>query len=482
MPFEIIMLFLFGAVILTIGMGFFSLGSEMAMIPMGEETGIRLVKSGKISLICLVSIVMGTAVTIAEPDLQVLADQVPSIPKMVLILTIAIGVGVFLMIAILRTLHRLPLAQVLIVLYSITFILLMFLPDEFIPVAFDSGGVTTGAMTVPFIMALGIGISSITNDNRSLEDSFGMVALCSIGPILSVIILGICYKPAEINYSSQEIITLYDTKELADRFIEAFPDYIKEVAVALLPIVAIFMVFMLCTGGIKKKQFLKICVGTVYTFIGLVLFLTGANVGFMYVGTYIGKEIAGNHSSWVLVIVAMIVGYFIIIAEPAVNILAKQVADITGGSISEGAIKKSLSIGVAVSLGLSMIRIVTGLHIIWLLVPCYITALTLTFFVQPVFTGIAFDSGGVASGTMTATFVLPFALGACESAGGNIMTDAFGTVALVAVTPLIMIQLLGLVHNRKAKRLSIMESDNEIVDYFNDISVIDEYRQREEVR
>ena len=200
---------------------------------------------------------MGTAVTIAEPDLQVLADQVPSIPKMVLILTIAIGVGVFLMIAILRTLHRLPLAQVLIVLYSITFILLMFLPDEFIPVAFDSGGVTTGAMTVPFIIALGIGISSITNDNRSLEDSFGMVALCSIGPILSVIILGICYKPAEINYSSQEIITLYDTKELADRFIEAFPDYIREVAVALLPIVAIFMVFMLCTGGIKKKQFLK---------------------------------------------------------------------------------------------------------------------------------------------------------------------------------------------------------------------------------
>ena len=208
MPFEIIMLCLFGAIILTIGMGFFSLGSEMAMIPMGEETGIRLVKSGKISLICLVSIVMGTAVTIAEPDLQVLADQVPSIPKMVLILTIAIGVGVFLMIAILRTLHRLPLAQVLIILYSITFILLMFLPDEFIPVAFDSGGVTTGAMTVPFIMALGIGISSITNDNRSLEDSFGMVALCSIGPVLSVIILGICYKPAEISYSSQEIITL----------------------------------------------------------------------------------------------------------------------------------------------------------------------------------------------------------------------------------------------------------------------------------
>ncbi len=437
-------LFLFGAAMLILGMGFFTLGADMAMIPMGEGIGAQMSKVKKIIIPLAICFVLGFVITIAEPDLQVLAEQVPSIDNMILILTVAAGVGFFLVIAELRMLLRIPLSYTLVFFYSIIFILSYFAPNGFVAVSFDSGGVTTGPITVPFILALGIGMAAVRSDKNSRNDSFGLIALCSIGPILAVLLLGIVYKPQEAGYTPISLSELSTTKAVAEEFIEAIPIYMKEVALALVPIAILFFIFQLISKRFHHRQLIRIISGFIYTYIGLVLFLTGVNVGFMPAGQYIGSQIAGSGNKWWLLPIGMVIGYFIVRAEPAVQVLTKQVEEITDGSISQKAIGHSLSIGIAVSVGLAMLRILTGLNIMWFLIPGYTVSLIMTFFVPQIFTGIAFDSGGVASGPMTATFLLPLAMGACQAVGGNIMTDAFGIVAMVAMTPLFTIQMLGL--------------------------------------
>ena len=324
----------------------------------------------------------------------------------------------------------------LVVFYLLVFVLAFFAPRDFIAVAFDSGGVTTGPITVPFIMALGFGMASIRGDDGSREDSFGLVALCSIGPILAVLLLGIFYNPTSAGYEKTISPDIQTTADLAKAFGAGFPTYLKEVAIALAPILVCVLIFQLITRRFRKRQGIRIGVGAGYTFVGLVLFLTGVNVGFMPAGQYIGEQLASVHK-WLLIPRGMVIGYFIVAAEPAVHVLNKQVEEISDGAISQKAMKRCLSTGVAVS-------------IFWLLIPGYAIAIGLTFVTPKIFTGIAFDSGGVASGPMTATFLLPFAMGACESLGGNILTDAFGIVAMVAMTPLITIQLMGLIYKRKA--------------------------------
>ncbi|NLT96006.1 MAG: DUF1538 domain-containing protein, partial [Clostridia bacterium] len=457
LPIGTFMLFLTGAVLLIIGMGFFTLGADIAMIPMGEGIGAEMTKTKKLSLVILICLVMGILITVAEPDLQVLAAQVPSIPNIVLILTVAVGVGIFLVIAMLRTLFKIKLSHMLIVFYIIVFLLAMFVPQNFIPVAFDSGGVTTGPITVPFIMALGLGLATIRSDKDSHDDSFGLVALCSVGPILAVLLLGILYNPSSASYTSAQIPEVLTSRDVAMQFAIGLPHYFKEVFIALIPIIVFFAAFQLIFKRYRKHQLVKIAVGFVYTFLGLVLFLTGVNVGFLPAGQYLGSEIASSSYKWLLLPLGMLIGYFIVAAEPAVHVLNKQVEDISSGAIPQSAMQLSLSIGVAISVGLAMIRILTGISIFWFLVPGYIIAIGLTFFVPKIFTGIAFDSGGVASGPMTATFLLPFAMGACESLGGNVLTDAFGAVAMVAMTPLITIQMLGLVYKRKMKLTTGLE-------------------------
>ncbi|HWQ80369.1 MAG TPA: DUF1538 domain-containing protein [Anaerovoracaceae bacterium] len=461
MPLGTTLMFLAGAVLLIVGMGFFALGADIAMIPMGEGIGAQLTKSRKLWFIAIVSLVMGILITIAEPDLQVLAHQVPSIPDNVLIWTIAIGVGVFLVIAVLRVFFKINLSYLFIFFYAIVFILAIFTPKDFVAMAFDSGGVTTGPITVPFIMALGVGMASIRSDKGSRDDSFGLVGLCSIGPILSVLILGILYNPTTADYTPITMPDVFTTQDIALQFLNGFPVYLEEVLKALLPIIAFFAVFQMITRGLTKHQIVKIVVGLIYTLIGLVLFLTGVNVGFLPAGHYIGSEIAASSAKWLLIPLGMVIGYYIVTAEPAVHVLNKQVEAVSHGSISHKSMQLSLSIGMAISLALAMIRVLTGISIFWFLVPGYITAILLTFFVPKIFMGIAFDSGGVASGPMTATFLLPFAIGACESLGGNIMRDAFGIVAMVAMTPLITIQLMGLIYKRKMKQSAAIAADIE---------------------
>ncbi len=446
---SILLCFLLGAAMIMAGMMFFTLGAEASMTPMGERVGTAVTRSRKLPVIVLMGFLLGFLITISEPDLQVLAGQVPAVPNLTLILSVAAGVGVFLVVALLRMLFGVALPPLLVFFYGVVFALAFFVPKDFLAVAFDSGGVTTGPMTVPFIMALGVGISAIRSDRHAAADSFGLVALCSIGPILAVLALGMIFRPEEGAYTAPVLPDISDSVELWALFRDGLPTYMKEIALSLLPITALFGVFQAVSLRLSLRTLKKIGVGLVYTYAGLVLFLTGANVGFMPAGNYLGQVMASLDARWIIVPVGMVIGYFIVKAEPAVYVLNRQVEEITDGAIPSSAMGASLSIGVAASIGLAMVRVLTGVSILWFLIPGYAIAIALSFFVPKIFTAIAFDSGGVASGPMTAAFLLPFAQGACAAVGGNIVTDAFGVVAMVAMTPLIAIQVLGVVYQAR---------------------------------
>ena len=300
-------------------------------------------------------------------------------------------------------------------------------------------------------MALGIGLATLRSDKKSREDSFGLISLCSIGPILAVLLLGIFYEPDQALYSPTEVPAVETTRDVALLFTHAIPEYFKEVAVALIPIAAAFALFQMLFRRYKRHQLMRVGFGFLFTYIGLAMFLCGVNVGFMPVGQIIGAGIADCGYAWLLIPIGMVIGYFIVAAEPAVHVLTKQVEEISNGFVTAKMMQTALSVGVCISVGIAMLRILTGISVLWFLIPGYVFALVLTRYVSPIFTGIAYDSGGVASGPMTATFLLPFAMGACEALGGNVMTDAFGIVAMVAMTPLITIQMMGFITQMKEK-------------------------------
>ena len=447
----VLVMFLFGTLLLIVGMGFFTIGSGISMEPLGEGIGATLGKAKRIGIPLLVCFVLGVLITIAEPDLTVLAEQVPSISNMVLIISVAVGVGIFLVVSMIRSRKGIKLNNLLLVFYGLAIVLAFFAPNDFIPTAFDSGGVTTGPITVPFIMALGAGIASMSNAKNARENSFGLIALCSIGPIVSVLLLSIVFKP-ESATTHETFIIAETTKDAFLAFVKGLPKYAEEVLGALVPILAVFVAFQLITRRFNKHQLLRMAVGFVYTYIGLVFFLTGANVGFMPAGRLIGERIAMGEARYLLIPIGALMGYFVVSAEPAVHSLKKQVEEITNGSVSQNSIGLALSIGVGCSVGIAMLRVLTGIPILPILICGYLVALVITFFVPPLYTGIAFDSGGVASGPMSTTFILPFAIGACNALGGNVLTDAFGIVAMIAMTPLIAIQVLGLYGEVKRKK------------------------------
>lgn len=448
----IMLAFLLGGILLIFGMMLFSIGAEVAMEPMGSIVGGRVTKTRKLWLILLLSFMLGVMVTISEPDLQVLANQIRDIPPTVMIITVGIGVGLFLMLALIRMFFSIRFRDLLLICYTAVFLLCILCPADFLAVAFDSGGVTTGPMTVPFIMAFGVGISAIRNDKNAADDSFGLVALSSVGPILAVMILSLVYRVNGADYSAMKVPDVSQTVELSTLFKEAIPGYAKEIAIALLPIAVFFFVFEAVCVRMEKAKLNKILIGIVYTYAGLTVFLTGANMGFMPAGSFLGQTIASMEVSWAVIPIGMLIGFFIVKAEPAVYVLMRQVEELTDGAITGKSLQTSLCVGVSISIGLSMLRVLLGFSILWYLIPGYALAFILAFFTPGIFTPVAFDSGGVASGPMTATFLLPFAIGACSAAGGNIVTDAFGLVAMVAMTPLITIQLLGIVYRIRSAR------------------------------
>ncbi len=464
-PLELSTMFMFltGAIMLVIGMGFFQLGAEMSMTPLGEGIGVQISKTKHIALIIAIGFGMGAIITVSEPDLQVLAQQVPSIPNTTLILTVAAGVGIFLAVAIVRILFQINLSVILTVLYIALIGMSFLVPKEFMAVAFDSGGVTTGPMTVPFIMAMGVGLASVRGDKNASSDSFGLVALSSVGPVLAVQILGYFFNPSEAAYTASSLADVVTTRDLLREFLFSMPPYVEEVFISLIPVAAVFFIFQLFTRRYQNRHVKRIVVGFGYTYIGLVLFLCGVNVGFAPVGSFLGKEIGAAGWRWLLVPIGMLIGYYIVKAEPAIQVLNHQVEGVTNGAVSAKDMNRCLSVGVSVSVGLAMLRVLTGMPIYWIVIPGYITALVMSRFVPRMFVGIAFDSGGVASGPMTTTFLIPLSIGACEAVGGNLMTDAFGVVALVALTPLIAVQIMGIRYQIVLSRPDTAAADRKVL-------------------
>ena len=444
--------FLIGSVMIIVGMALFTIGSERSMTQIGTHIGSAMTRSKKLGRILLLSFLLGVIITVAEPDLQVLAKNVPAIDTTALIITVSVGVGLFLLVSMVRILFAIPLKWFLIGFYAVVFALAACSDPSFLSVAFDSGGVTTGPMTVPFIMALGVGVASIRSDENAKSDSFGLVALCSIGPILSVLILGFIYDGGAAASSGMLVSQYENTVEIGKEYLTGLPVYLGEVAMALLPIFVFFLLFQRVSLKMKKRPLMRILIGIGMTYVGLVLFLTGVNVGFSSLGYVLGGEMANGWTKYLLIPLAMLMGWFIINAEPAVHILNKQVQELSAGAISEKAMGTCLSIAIAAANGLAMLRVLTGIPILYFMIPGYVIALALAFFVPPTFTAIAFDSGGVASGPLTATFMLPFAMGASSALGGNVMTDAFGLVAMVAMMPLITVQIMGAVYVVKSRK------------------------------
>ncbi|MDR2506339.1 MAG: DUF1538 domain-containing protein [Oscillospiraceae bacterium] len=464
---DVLLLFLFGAVLVVFGLGVFSMGVDMAISRMGAHIGAQITQKRNMTFLLVTGFIMGFIVTVAEPDLQVLAEKVTALPNLILILTIAFGVAFSLVIGLLRTVRGFPLRTVLLISYGMVFILSVFIDKGFVPTSFDAGGVTTGAMTVPFILSLGAGVSSVRSDKNSAADSFGLVALSSIGPILVMLLLGLIAKPTVDEYTQTTIVAaVADSTDLFQKFFHGSGQYFMEVALSLFPLVIVYVLFQILNRSRPDKHETQhIVVGTVYAYVGLVVFLTGVNVGFMPAGSYLGFEIASMPWKWALIPLGLIIGYFLVAAEPAVRVLVNQVEEMTEGAVSAKSVKTGLALGVGISVALAMLRVLTGLSLYWIILPGYVIALALTFFSPNLFTAIAFDSGGVASGPMSSTFLLPFAIGACQAVGGNVAKDAFGLIALVAMTPLITIQIMGVVFSRKAieHKPSVIPS-NEIIE------------------
>lgn len=442
-------LFLISALIMILGITLFNLGVDTSMMPIGEKIGAALVKSKNLGLIVFLFFIIGIFITVAEPDLLIMAGQINGVPDSLIILAVALGVGFALVGAILRILFQIKLSYILIGCYGLAFILSAFTGKNFLSIAYEAGGISTGPIMVPFIMAFGLGMASIRGDKAKGDDSFGLISLCLIGPIITVLILGMFTEPT--GGSTLSLPEINSISDIFRQFIIGIPEYMKQVAIALLPMLLLFFIFQITKLHLNKRTILKISVGTVYTFIGLVLFLLSVNVGFMPIGYQLGSVLYQKIPSWLLILIGMVIGFFVVAAEPSVFVLKEQVEDITEGAISAKALGIGLSVGVGISVGLSMIRVLTGLSILWIIIPGYMLALLLTFVVPTIFTSIAFDSGAVASGPLAATFMLPFAIGASEASGGNIFTDAFGIVAVVAMTPVITLQFFGLTYTLRSK-------------------------------
>lgn len=431
------------AVFLIIGIGLFNLGAEMAMTPMGEMVGSGLTKSRNIVVLLIVCFVMGILITVAEPDLSVLAEQVP-INNILLIVVVGVGVALFLVIAIVKIVYKKDLSLILVFFYMVMFALAAVLLETgkstFLPMAFDSGGVTTGPITVPFIMALGVGVALTIGGRNANENSFGLIALCSVGPVLAVLILSI-FSNGSLTY---ELPDYSIDANLGANFGATLGHTVGEVALALGLIVVFFIILQFAVLKLPKKRLLQIAFGIIYTFVGLIIFLTAVKVGFMPIGYKIGQQLAAN-SKAVVIIFAFVIGMVVVLAEPAVHILNTQVEEITGGAVSKRSMLIALSLGVGISIGLSILRIIYGFSLLYYLIPGYIISLGLSLVVPKLYTAIAFDSGGVASGPLTSSFILPFAIGVCVSLNGQekVLESAFGIVAMVAMTPLITIQVLG---------------------------------------
>ena len=469
LPNGIFIAFVVGTCLLTVGLGLFSLGAELSMTRIGGYIGTNLTRSRKIPVIAIISLIVGVLITISEPDLHVLAGYTGE-QKMIFILAVAAGLGIFLVVAVMRIIFKIKFKYILTVGYGAILVLsyIAYKTDPtFLSIAYDAGGVTTGAMSVPFVMSIGAGIAAISSQSEDDDASFGLMAVCSIGPILSILIMGLAGGFENISYTPHDAPIFNNSQEMGLSFLSASPTITKDVLMGLLPIIAFFLIYQLFSVRVHKKELAQIFIGTMYTFLGMLLFLVGVNVGFMPVGSFLGSAFAEMRHPWIVIPVGVVIGFCMTYAEPAVGVLNKQVEDATSGTIPPKVLPMTMALGVATAAGIALTRALTGIPILPFLIVGYFAAVLLSFFCPNLFTTIAFDAGGVASGVMAATFLLPLSIGVCSFRNATadvIMIDAFGTIALVAMMPTISIQIVGLMYKIK---LSHSQSEAE-----EDINVI----------
>ena len=457
-PTVLLFQFILGAILIVLGLSILLFGIEIGVLPFGNHMGASFIKSNKMWYVIIIGFLLGFFINIAEPDLQVLAAQVSSvmggfIPVSVILVAVSVGTGVMLSLGIVRIVKNIPLRIVFLVVYGIIFILSIFSSSDMFAIGFDASGATTGALTVPLVLALSVGVASMEKNSKSSEeDSFGLVGIMSTGAILGVLVLNLFVKTD--NIAGELTIHHADTGSLFGPFLAEVPGVAMESFIALLPLVLLLCIFQRIKFKLSSRAFAKIISGFLYTYIGLVIFLVGAHAGFMNVGNLIGHQLATYDNKAILVISGFVLGMVVILTEPAVHILTEQIENVTSGYIKRKTVLFTLSIGVAFAVGLSMLRIAIPAIQLWhYLVPGFAVSIALTFFVPNLFVGIAFDSGGVASGPMTATFVLAFAQGASDAIEhSNILLDSFGVIAMVAMTPLIALQVLGLIYKIKSQK------------------------------
>jgi hypothetical protein len=455
--------FLIGAALIILGLGIFLLGVDIGVTPIGNLMGLAITKSGKLIVVVLSGLGLGFLISVAEPDLHILAAQVEMVtgdivPKLMLVAVVSVGIAVMVAIGLVRITYNIPLYKILAATYGVILLMSFFIKPEFLAISFDASGATTGAMTVPFILALAIGVSKLKKDSKASEkDSFGLVAIASTGAIIAVMAMSIFSGAKELQGSLN--VEVSESTSLIYPFLEAAPHILFEVFLALMPLGGMFIFAHLAHFKLENRAYRRIIAGLFYSYIGLVIFLIGVNSGFMDVGILIGYSLALRGNTTLLVAIGFLLGFTTILAEPAVHVLTRQIEDVTAGYVKSKLVFITLSIGVGLAVALSMARIVTiGLELWHFLLPGYLAAIAMMFFSPKLFVGIAFDSGGVASGPMTATFILAFAQGAAEAtAHANVLTEGFGIIAMVAMTPLIALQILGLVFKRRSRKEGVKE-------------------------
>lgn len=459
--------FIIGTVAIVIGLSIFLVGVDIGVTPIGNIMGTNIAKTNKLWIVIVAGLLLGFFISVAEPDLQILGGQVEFVTsglvsKWLIVAIVSIGIAIMLSLGLGRIVYNFPLYKLLTIIYGFILVLALFTSPEFLAISFDASGATTGAMTVPFILALATGVSRLKKDSKSSEkDSFGLVAIASTGAIIAVMLMSILSKTDQVTGSLEgtEIIST----SIILPFIEKIPVIAFEILLALLPILIIFIIFQKVKFKLSKRSFRKILFGMLFTFIGLVIFLVGVNAGFMDVGTVVGKSIASLDNKIYVIIVGFVLGFVTILAEPAVYVLTHQIEDVTSGYVKRKVVMFTLAIGVGVAVALSMVRILVPEVKLWhYLLPGYLVSIAMSYFVPKLFVGMAFDSGGVASGPMTATFILAFAQGVAEAIeGADVLIDGFGMIAMVAMTPIIALQILGFIFKIKSRKGGIVDDVQE---------------------
>lgn len=462
--------FAISAILMIVGIALFTLGTDISMSQMGESIGKSLCKSKKLSLMLICTAFIGFIITFAEPDLAILAGQIADMgilsSEFLFISVVSIGVGLFLLFAILKVVFRLRLSTILAIGYVFLFISCFFVPDYMIPISFDSGSVTTGPISVPFLISFGLGIASISHSDND-DNALGYIALSSLGPIIAVMFLGL-FLPKDLTII-ESTETVVETLPAMQAILHSILEYLKDVAITLLPIIVIFLIFQFTMLKLSKTTIKKILVGLLYTYIGVVLFLTGVNAGFLPVASKLGTTLASSNFKWILIPLSILLGYFIIAAEPAVHVLKKEVEEVTNGGIKQKTILICVSIGVACSVLLAMLKTLYNIPLLAILIPIYAIALILAFYNDNLFVSIAFDAGGTATGAMAVSFILPFISGVA-SVINSANAGGFGTIALIAAMPILSLQILGAIHTmgvRKSKksRKKISKIHIEIIEF-----------------